>query len=230
MAESFPSDGFESLQIALQHTIFSSKTRGGFVSEVRVADPYWAGEFVTVSLTREELSNWEAFLNECIDRQLSIDFVHPFYPCPITYNPDTYPGAGTGQVQAFVDGRSFTVDGFDSSMSLKKGDRLSIEQSGRIMYYMVAEDVTSFEESVLSDGDGVSLTDGSGELLFVEQSAIYPTIKVTPRLRTGLFTAGATVRLLGAKMRLRISPNSVSFVLQGGQPTAISFNVFEDGR
>jgi len=229
VAESFPSEYFEVLKIALQHTIYSSKTRGGFVSEVKVADPYWTGEFTTVSLTREELAEWEAFLNECVDRQLSIDFVHPLYPCPVLYNPDTYPGAGTGQIQALVDGRTITVDGLDPSLHLLKGDRISIEQSGRVMYYMLAQESLPIGDTWLTDGDGTILTDGD-EDLSVGGGSVYHEMMLTPRLRTGLFTAGATVRVLGAKMRLRISPNSVSFVLQGGQPTAISFNVFEDGR
>ena len=201
---SFPGEDFEKVQIGLQHTIFSSKSRGGMVSEVRVADPYWYGELVTVGLEREEIAEWEAFLAESIDRQLSVDFVHPLYPCPISYNVDTFPGAATGTLDAIVDGRTIHIDLLDPGLVLKKGDRISIEQGDRVCYYMIAADVTV----------ATSATD----------------VFITPRLRTGLFTVGAVVRVKGAKMRLRVETNSVGLVLVGGEPTAISFNVYEDGR
>lgn len=229
MARVFPYSDFKSIQIALQHTIFSSKTRGGFVSEVKVADPYWYGELNTVDLSREELATWEAFLTECVDRKLSVDFVHPLYPCPMEYNPETFPLPATGQIEDFLSGSFIEVSGLNPSLVLRKGDRLSIEQGDRVMYYMVSEDAAAPGEEMLTTSDGEQLTDGS-ESLYVGSGGVYHVIGLTPRLRTGLFTEGATVRVSRARMRLCITPNSVAFALQGGEPVSISFSVYEDGR
>lgn len=206
MAEVFPDNDFMEINISLQHTIFSSKTRGGLVAQVRVADPFWVGDMTTVPYglnEKKDIQLWESFLQDCIDRNLSIDFVNPMYPCPVSYTVANFPGSQTGTITAFPSGRTLTVTGLATGLILKRGDRLSIEQGNRIMHYMIAADQTL--------------------------GASPQTITITPRLRTGLFTTGAIVRLVGAKMRLRISPNTVTMPLRGGDAVAISFSVYENG-
>lgn len=206
MAETFPDTGFELIDIELQHSIFSSKTRGGLTSEVRVADPFWAGELVTVALEREDLAIWETFLSECIDRQLTIDFVHPLYAVPRSYATEaSYPGSATADVDAFPDGRTITVNGLSVGLVLKKGDRFSVEEGNRVLVYRVAKDVT------------VS-SDTAQDIVF------------SPRMRTGLFTTAAVARFLNHKMRLRVRPNTVRAPLQGGKAPSVAFEVYEDGR
>lgn len=205
MAETFPGE-FEYIDVDLQHTIFSSKSRGGFTTEVRVADPYWGGELTTLALERAEYAVWDTFLGEVIDRQLAVDFVHPLFPFPRSYAlAASVPGTGTGTVTGFPDGRTITVSALPVGLILKKGDRFSLEQGDRVLHYRVAEDVT------------VSTT--------VDQA-----IKISPRMRTGLFTATATFRYLYPKLRLRVSPNTVRAPLRGGSAVVINFNVYEDGR
>lgn len=204
MVEVFPLNEFSAVDITLQHTIYSSRTRGGFISNVRVADPYWSGELVTVGLEKAELEAWEAFLQDCIDRNLSIDFVHPLYRCPISYNPDTVPGSPTGTVGTFPDSRTIAVSGLASGLILKKGDRISLEQGDRVMYFMVGADVTI----------GASTTN----------------VNIVPRLRTGLFTSGAVVRVVNAKMRVKITPNTISVPLAAGEATYLKFGIYENGK
>jgi len=171
------------------------------MSNVRVADPFWAGEITTVALENNELAEWEAFIQDCVDRNLSIDFLHPLHRCPSAYNPSSYPGSGTGSVTSIVDGRTIEVSGLATGLVLRKGDRLSIEQDDRVMHYMVGEAKTL----------GSSPED----------------IVITPRLREGLFTTGATVRFLNPKMRLKITPNSYKGPLAAGAATYVQFSVYE---
>lgn len=200
-----PSTSFEAINLEPDHVVSTSRSRGGYLSEITVADPLWAGSLRTTPLSERQLRAWEAFMSDAVERKLAFDFVHPSKRCPVEYTPATLPFSGQGILTSVADLRNPVMSGLYVGLQLRRGDRVSFVQGDFISYRMVREDT-------------------------LVSSAISQAVPITPRLPLGRFAVAAQAEFLDPPMRLRIVANSWSAPLVGGQPTRGSFEVFESPR
>lgn len=200
-----PFNGFEEIELSLEHYIYTSNSQGGYSTEIRYAEPLWRGSLTSTVMDQQEFQEAEEFINEASERMLAFDLVHPLFLCPRSYTVSTTPGGGTASVVGISDLTAPHISGFTNGLLLKKGDRVSVEEGDYVSYRVIASDVT------------VSSTTDQ-------------TINIRPRLPVGRFTTAATLRYLNPKVRLRVVPNTWSVGLQGGQPIQGSFDVIEAPR
>ena len=202
MAVSLPQGGFSELDGFLPDLgIASAVTLGGIVITSRSADPVVRGRQTTGKLDLDERRDYEAFLIDCADRHMRVDFVHPRHRVPRSYTADTLPFDGLGDVTGFADLRSATVSDLYVGLVLKRGDPIGFEQSGMKLKRWLQSDL-------------------------VVSSATAQVLPITPRLPIGVFTSGAVVRLLDPVLRYIIVPGSISGA-ERYERTALSWNFVE---
>lgn len=202
MAVSLPDGGFSELDGFLPDLgIASAMTIGGIVITSRSADPVVRGRQATGKLDLDERRDYEAFLIDCADRHLRVDFVHPRHRVPRAYTPDTLPFDGLGTVTGFPDLRTATVSGLHVGLVMKRGDPVGFEQAGMKLKRWLQSDL-------------------------IVSSATAENLPVAPRLPIGVFSTGAVVRLLDPVLRYVIVPGSI-----GGperyERTALSWDFVE---
>ena len=200
MAVTLPTGGFEELDIPPDLGIARARTIGSLVVTSRGSDPVVRGKMTTGKLSLAERQDWEAFLVDAMDRNLRVDFVHPRHRTPISYTLDSLPFAGTGSAIEFPDLRTMSASGLPVDLMLKRGDRVGIEQSGMKLCRWMRADTTV-----------ASTTDQD--------------LPLTPRLPIGVFSAGATIRLLDPVMRFLVT--GIDTMAERYEQTPISFSVEE---
>ncbi len=200
-----PTTSFEAVSLEPDHVVSTSRSRGGYLTEITVADPLWAGSLRTTPLNERQLRAWEAFISDAVERKLAFDFVHPSKRYPVEYDATTMPFSGDAVITSLADLRSPAMSGLPVGFQLRRGDRLSFIQGDYISYRMVR----------------------TGTLV---ASAVSQAIPITPRLPLGRFAVAAAVEFVSPPMRLRVVANSWKAPLVGGQATRGSFEVFESPR
>jgi hypothetical protein len=183
MAETFPVSGFKRIGLRVRSGIASTRDRGGLLITTRRAEPYWAGSFTTDELDHAAWSDLIALLDDCVDRNLRVDFVHPRHAVPRAYTPTSWPLSDDPTLVSVTHGRQIVVLGLSIGMELKRGDRLTVMQGELRCYRRLAADVTV-------------------------SSGIAQALPISPRLPLGVFTPGADVRFRNPPVRLAIVPDS----------------------
>ncbi|HTM77010.1 MAG TPA: hypothetical protein VL133_05225, partial [Devosia sp.] len=182
-AETFPIPGFERIGLRVISGVVTARDRGGMIVTGRRAEPRWAGSFTTDKLTRDDWADLVALLDDCVDRNLRVDFIHPLFKVPRSYTLDTWPLAADPVLVAVTDRRHIVVSDLTVGLVLKRGDRLTLIQDELRCYRKIAVDT-------------------------VVTSAIAQTLQLTPRIPAGLFAAGSIVRFKYPPIRLAIVPDS----------------------
>lgn len=183
MAETFPFS-LRSTKFGIVSGLAYGRDQGGLIINARHVEPYWSGTFTTPPLTRAERIEGLAWLDDCVDRNLRVDFVHPSYEYPIGYDSSDWPmGLIDGSLSSVTNLRTIVVSGMTVGIVLTAGSRLSLIQDDTICYRKVVETVTV-------------------------SSAIAQSISIGPRLPPGIFAGGATVRFANPHVRLMIVPES----------------------
>lgn len=205
MPVNMPDYAFSNIAVSPELSINSERTEGGLIITSRRSDPYWTGPMTTRPLTGwrddNEHADFRAFLTQCVDLNMRVDFVHPRHRVPAAYTIDNFPMAGNGALVSVTDLRTIVVSGLTNGLTLRRGDRLSIIQGNLIAHRWIAAPV-------------------------VVSSAISQSLPLTPRLPIGVFVAGAVVALKDPKMRVMIVPGSWNGD-EVGNPTPITFEVSE---
>lgn len=183
MAETFPFPFFERIGLRIQPGIAHKRDRGGMLITQRRLEPYWAGQFTTDKLAPAAWADLIAFLDNCVDRNLRVDFVHPRFALPRAFTEATWPLFADPLLVSITHGREIVVSGLQAGMQLKRGDRLSLMQGELRCYRSLAADV-------------------------LVSSSISQALPLTPRMPLGLFAAGAAVRFKAPPVRLAIVPGS----------------------
>lgn len=183
MAETFPVTGFSRIGVRIRSGVVTARTTGGLLVTGRRHEPHWAGPFTTGPLEPAEWSALAAFLEDCVDRNLRVDFVHPRHAVPRAYTPASWPMIGDAELEAVTDLRTIVVSGLALGLNLRRGDRLSLMQGELVCHRKMAADV-------------------------VVSSITAQTLALTPRIPMGIFAAGAAVRLRNPPLRLAIVPDS----------------------
>lgn len=200
-AETFPIPGFERIGLRVVSGVVTARDRGGMIVTGRRAEPRWAGPFTTDKLSRNEWADLFALLDDCVDRNLRVDFIHPLYAVPRSYTLDTWPLAADPVLVSATDRRHIMVSGLTVGLMLKRGDRLTLMQDDLRCYRKIAVDT-------------------------VVTSAIAQTLQLTPRIPSGLFAAGSIVRLKNPPIRLAIVPDSYAQD-EEYSPTPVTFETEE---
>lgn len=157
---------------------------GGMLINSRHVEPYWSGVLTTPPLTRAERIEALAFLDDCVDRNLRVDVIHPSYRYPIGYKSTDWPmGLLDAELESVSDLRNIVVSDMDPGIVLTKGSRLCLIQGDTVCYRKVATTVTV-------------------------SSAIAQSINIGPRLPPGIFAPGCTVRFVNPFVRTMIVPGS----------------------
>lgn len=204
---SFPTSDFYEVDLQPDFFIATSRSRGNESSEVRYADPLWGGRLTTTVLSAKQLKQWEAFISQCSDEFVTVDFVDPSFRVPMDYTVTTlsaltWPGVtGIGEVNSITNLRTLVCSNVPTNFSLRRGDRVAVTEGTEVAYRMVSEDV-------------------------VASGATF-NLKLTPRLPLGLFSSAAQVRFLNPFVRLRVAPNTWDAVRRGGEGQQGQFEVFE---
>ena len=201
MAEVFPWAGFESIGVRIRSGIAMSRDRGGLLLTRRQVEPHWAGSLTTGKLTVAEHVDGVAFLVDCVDRNLRVDFIHPRFRVPRSYTLASWPLVSDPLLVSVTNGRQIVVSGLQVGMSLKRGDRFTLMQGELRCHRQLAADV-------------------------VVASTTNQTITLTPRMPLGLFAAGAAVRFKDPMLRLGIVPDSFT-TEEVYQQTPLSFETQE---
>ncbi|MBN9335621.1 hypothetical protein [Devosia sp.] len=183
MAVAFPFSGFDRIGLRIRSGIAHKRDRGGLLLTQRTVEPYWAGPFTTGKLTPAAWSNLVAFLSDCVDRNLRVDFVHPRHEVPRAYTLATWPLFADPVLVSVTHGREIVVSGLQVGMELKRGDRFTLMQGEQRCYRSLAADL-------------------------VVASAISQAIPLTPRMPLGIFAAGALVRFKMPPVRLAVVADS----------------------
>src|SRR5690606_38491999 len=114
---------------------------GGLFITSKKADPFWSGPMTTQPLNGwsedNQHADFLAFLNDCVDRHLRVDFVHPRHRFPSAYNSVTWPMVGDASLNEVTDAWNIDISGLASGLILKRGDRLSIKQDDLIVHRWV---------------------------------------------------------------------------------------------
>lgn len=201
MAEVFPLDGFEKIGLRIVSGVITARSRGGLVVVGRSEEARWAGTFTTDKLRSPQWHGLMAFLTDCVDRNLRVDFIHPRHVVPAGYNLGTWPVVADPSLVAVTHRRAIVVSGLTIGVVLKRGTRFSLMQGGLICHRVIAVDT-------------------------VVASGVAQSLQLTPRLPIGLFSAGAIVRFKNPPVRLAIVPDSFSDE-EAYAPTPITFGTEE---
>lgn len=200
-----PNVGVSRIGVLPDLGVVGARSEGGLIITSRKSDPFWTGKLTTAKLEPWRGNNRHArmlaFLSDCVDRNLRVDWVHPRHDYPGSYTADTWPMLGDGSLNDIVDARTLDVQGLVAGMVLARGDRIAVLQGDIVVHRWVAEDV-------------------------VVDSAISQAVPVTPRLPVGLLAPSATVRLANPPLRFMIVPGSWD-TDEAHEPTSISFDVAE---
>lgn len=164
-------------------------------------DPVWQGEFVTPPLDAEDRGELLAWLDDCVDRNLRVDYVHPLYKYPAGYKESTWPLVSDPTLSAVVNQRQITVAGLSDTLTLPKGTRLSIIQGNRVCYRRLAAAVAA-------------------------PSSISETIEITPRIPLGVFAPSALVRFERPFVRMMVIPDSWDST-EDIEATPVAFSMVE---
>lgn len=150
----------------------TARTRGGEVQAVEFGQAFWRAEWMTPrSLTTEQMLDLKAWFDSMeggvVNSFLAHDFANEYgINYPIGFSP--FNGiAGVSSVAA----RLLTITGLPVSHVLKRGDYVSLVQSGRYSLHRITGNITA-------NGSGVAAS-----------------VPVTPPVDTDLFTTSATVNL-----------------------------------
>lgn len=201
MAETFPISGFERIGLQVVSGIKSVRTRGGLVITGRAVEPRWTGRFTTDKLDIDEWRDLAAFLTDCVDRNLRVDFIHPRHVVPAGYTLESWPVLVDPVLVSVTNRRLIIASGLTLGVVLQRGVRVSLMQSGLICHRMIAADT-------------------------VVTSTVAQALPLTPRLPIGVFTADALVRFKQPPIRLAIVPDSYVLDEEFNQ-TPISFDTEE---
>lgn len=205
MPVNMPAYAFSGLNVTPDLGVSSERSTGGLIITSRNSDPNWTGPMTTRKLApwqgNNEHADFMAFLSQCVDLNLRVDFVHPLHRVPNAYTPASFPMIGNAQLSAVTNLRTIVVTDLPEGLILKRGDRLSIVQGNIVAHRWIAEPV------IVGNGLGQVLT-------------------LTPRLPFGVFAAGATVMLRDPKMRVMIVPGSWD-AAEAREPSSITFEVAE---
>lgn len=182
MAETFPFN-VRATKLGIVSGLAFGRDEGGLIVNSRHTEPYWAGTFTTPPLTTDERITALATLDDWVDMNRRIDFIHPKYEYPIGYDANTWPMSGDATLSSITDLRNIVVDGLDSGLILTAGTRLTIIQSGSICYRKIVTTIAS-------------------------AAALGQSINIGPRLPPGVFSAGAAVRFENPYVRLAMVPDS----------------------
>ena len=183
MAETFPFS-VRSTRLGVVSGLTYGRDRGGLIISSRNVEPYWSGTFSTAPLTREDRAEALAFLDDCVDRNLRVDFIHPLYRYPVGYNSATWPlGLVDASLGSVTNLRTIVVAGLQVGTVLRKGSRLCLIQGSTICYRKVTAEVTV-------------------------ASAIAQSLSIGPRLPPGIFAPAATVRFANPFVRMMVVPES----------------------
>lgn len=175
--------GFGRIGLRIVSGITTRRDRRGLLITGRRNEPYWAGPFTTDRLDPDMWSIVTAFLDNCVDRNLRVDFVHPRRAIPRAYTMGSWPLVADPIVTAVTHGRQIVASGLQVGMTLKRGDRLTIMQGDLRCYRRLENDL-------------------------VVASAVSQALPISPRIPLGVFTPGAAVRFKNPPVRLAIVPDS----------------------
>lgn len=205
MPVNMPAYAFTSLGVGSEVGSAYARSEGGLFVTSRKADPFWNGPMTTQPLQgwqgNNQHADFLAFLTNCVDRNLRVDFVHPRHRLPSAYTDDTWPMAGDASLNAVTDAWTINAAGLSTGLILKRGDRLSVLQGDLVVHRWVAANL-------------------------VVSSAISQNIQLTPRLPIGVLAADAVVVLRDPKMRFMIVPGSWDGE-EVANPSPITFEVSE---
>lgn len=182
MAETFLFD-VRATKLGVVSGLAYGRDQGGIIINSRHVEPYWSGTFTTAPLTRADRIAGLAWLDDCVDRNLRVDFIHPSYQYPIGYDSSDWPMVGDGSLSSVTNLRTIVVSGLDVGIVLRAGSRLCLIQDDVVCYRKVVTTVTV-------------------------SSAIAQSIAIGPRLPPGVFAAAATVRFANPYVRLMVVPES----------------------
>lgn len=183
MAETLPFN-LRATKLGIVSGLAFGRDQGGLLINSRHVEPYWSGELTSPPLTRAERIEALAFLDDCVDRNLRLDVVHPSYRYPIGYTSADWPmGGADAELSSVTSLRTIVVSAMNVGIVLTKGSRLCLIQGDTICYRKVVTTVTV-------------------------SSAIAQSINIGPRLPPGVFVAGATVRFANPFVRTMVVPES----------------------
>ncbi len=182
MAETFPFT-VRATRLGIVSGLAFSRDEGGLNISSRHVEPHWSGNFTTPPLTRAARIEALALLDDWVDMNRRVDFVHPLYQYPVGYDADTWPMSGDASVDAVTDLRNIVVTGLTAGTVLRVGSRLTIIEDGVICYRKVTTLVASAAASAQS-------------------------INIGPRIPPGLFSSSATVRFENPYVRMMVIPDS----------------------
>lgn len=160
-----------------------ARSEGGLMITSRHMEPYWAGTMTTPVLSVHDRKSWLAWLEDCVDLNRRVDFVHPYYALPAGFEDATWQMVGDGGLVEVTNRRSVKVSGLYVGDFLPFGTRFTIMQGELRCYRRLAADVTV-------------------------TSSISQPLPVGPRLPLGIFAAGAAVRFKNPMCRLMVVPDS----------------------
>lgn len=186
----------------VDNVAFSPSSNGNVLNLSQVADPQWAGNFVTGILAVEQQAIWSAWRMSlrgglktftAYDVRRSTPFAYPTAKLSTDISPAWNGLAG---VTSIGDSGSLALNSLPDAYQFKVGDRVGLEQAGHYGYYEVMEDVTA-------SGGNAAIT-------------------VAPFLHTTLFDTGAVCRVFQALCQFMIDQSNWSE--QGTvENTALSF-------
>lgn len=184
MAETFPFD-VRATRLGIVSGLAFGRDEGGLNISSRHVEPYWRGTFTTPPLTREDRIEALALLDDWVDMNRRVDFIHPSHRFPIGYSEDDWPMSGDATLDSVTDLRNIVVDGLTAGLVLRAGSRLSLIQAatGEVCYRKIVTTIAS-------------------------TTALNQTINIGPRLPPGVFAAGATVRFEDPPVRMMVVPES----------------------
>lgn len=173
----------KSTRLGTVKNIAYARGLGGLNINARRSDPYWAGSITTPNISIIDRKGWLAWLDDCVDRNLRVDLVHPQYRYPDGYSEDTWPLVTDPLLVSVTDRRTIVVSGLELGMVLPAGTRLTLIQGDVTCYRRLREAVTVTSETA-------------------------QTLPIGPRLPAGVFVAGAAVRFALPFCRVVIVPDS----------------------
>lgn len=205
MPVDMPAYAFTTLGVQAALGVTVARSEGGLVVTSRQGDPFWSGPMTTRPLQgwkgNNEYADFLAFLTDCVDRHLRVDFVHPRHRLPSAYTAETWPMGGNADLVDTPDLRAVTLSGLALGLILKRGDRLSILQDDIVVHRWIAADT-------------------------VVSSTTSQHLPLTPRLPIGVLAPSATVVLEDPKMRFMVVAGSWN-TEEVANPAPITFDVME---
>ena len=183
MAETLPLPGFDKIGIRIVSGIAQRRDRGGTLITRRRNMPFWAGPITSDKLFPRDRADYVAFLDNCVSRNLRIDFVHPRFQTPAAYTLATWPLVVDPTLASVTHGHQIVVAGLQLGMQLKRGDRLTLVQ-----------------------GELRCCRPLSADLVVASTTA--QALPLSARIPLGVFTAGALVRFRLPPIRLAVVADS----------------------